>query len=121
MGEMDLKHKVLAIVEEEGASRATYALKLLQSEGSLSIASTGKDPVTGKLVTHQYRVEGPVMMFLTTTAIDIEEDQGHSSLAARAADPRRPAEAAAAQAAHPPASECSAVAEAAVRGESVCR
>jgi hypothetical protein len=74
MGEMDLKHKVLAIVEEEGASRAAYALKLLQSEGVLSIASTGKDPTTGKLVTQQYRVEGPVMMFLTTTAIDIDEE-----------------------------------------------
>jgi DNA primase len=74
MGEMDLKHKVLAIVEEEGASRAAYALKLLQSEGTLSIASTGKDPATGRLVTHQYRVEGPVMMFLTTTAIDIDEE-----------------------------------------------
>jgi DNA primase len=74
MGEMDLKHKVLAIVEEEGASRAAYALKLLQSEGVLSIASTGKDAATGKLVTHQYRVEGPVMMFLTTTAIDIDEE-----------------------------------------------
>jgi DNA primase catalytic core len=74
MGSMDLKHKVLAIAEEEGASRAAYALKLLQSEGVLSIASTGKDPATGKLVTHQYRVEGPVMMFLTTTAIDIDEE-----------------------------------------------
>ena len=74
MGDTDLKHKVLAIVEEEGASRAAYALKLLQSEGALSIASTGKDPATGKLVTHQYRVEGPVMMFLTTTAIDIDEE-----------------------------------------------
>ena len=74
MGEMDLKHKVLAIVEEEGASRAAYALKLLQSEGALSIASTGKDPATGRLVTHQYRVEGPVMMFLTTTAIDLDEE-----------------------------------------------
>ncbi|MGA2601923.1 MAG: toprim domain-containing protein, partial [Bryobacteraceae bacterium] len=74
MGSMDLKHKVLAIAEEEGASRAAYALKLLQSEGVLSIASTGKDPETGKLVTHQYRVEGPVMMFLTTTAIDIDEE-----------------------------------------------
>jgi DNA primase catalytic core len=74
MGELDLKHKVLAIVEEEGASRAAYPLKLLQSEGALSIASTGKDPATGKLVTHQYRVEGPVMMFLTTTAIDIDEE-----------------------------------------------
>lgn len=74
MGETDLRHKVLAIVEEEGATRAAYALKLLQSEGALTIASTGKDPSTGKLVTHQYRVEGPVMIFLTTTAIHLDEE-----------------------------------------------
>jgi DNA primase len=74
MGETDLKNKVLAIVEEEGASRAAYALKLLQSEGALSIASTGKDATTGRLVTHHYRVEGPVMLFLTTTAIDLDEE-----------------------------------------------
>ena len=43
MGETNLKHKVLAICEEEGASRAAYALKLLQSDGELTIASTGKD------------------------------------------------------------------------------
>ncbi len=74
IGEKDLAHKVLAIVEEQGASRASYSLKLLQSEGELSIASTGKDPATGRLVTHEYRVEGPVMIFLTTTAIDIDEE-----------------------------------------------
>jgi DNA primase catalytic core len=74
MGETDLKNKVLAIVEEEGASRAAYALKLLQSEGVLTIASTGKDATTGRLITHQYRVEGPVMLFLTTTAIDLDEE-----------------------------------------------
>ena len=74
MGETDLKHKVLAIVEEEGAERASYALKLLQSEGELTIASTGKDPATGKLVTQEYRVEGPVMIFLTTTAIELDEE-----------------------------------------------
>ena len=74
MGETDLAHKILAIVEEEGAERASYALKLLQSEHELSIASTGKDPTTGRLVTHEYRVEGPVMIFLTTTAIDLDEE-----------------------------------------------
>ncbi len=74
MGEADLKHKVLAIVEEEGAERASYALKLLQSEGELTIASTGKDPHTGKLVTHEYRVEGPVAILLTTTAVEIDEE-----------------------------------------------
>jgi len=74
LGEKDLKHKILAIVEEEGAEKASYALKLLQSEGELSIASTGKDPSTGKLVTHEYKVEGPVMIFITTTSIDIDEE-----------------------------------------------
>lgn len=69
-----LKHKVLAISEEEGAEQASYALKLLQSEGQLTIASTGKDPATGKLVTEEYHVEGPVMIFLTTTAIEIDEE-----------------------------------------------
>jgi len=74
MGETDLKQKILAIVEEEGAERASYALKLLQSEGELSIASTGKDPTSGRMLTHEYRVEGPVMIFLTTTAITIDEE-----------------------------------------------
>jgi DNA primase len=74
MGAMDLKHKILALAEEAGAARASYALKLLQSEGVLSIASTGKDPETGKLVTQEYRVEGPVMIFSTSTAIDHDEE-----------------------------------------------
>lgn len=74
IGEGDLKHKILAIAEEEGVRQAAYALKLLQSQGELTIASTGKDPATGKLVTSEYRVEGPVMLCLTTTAIDIDEE-----------------------------------------------
>ena len=74
MGETNLKHRILAIAEEEGASSASYALKLLQSDGEVTIASTGKDAATGNLVTQEYRVEGPVMLFLTTTAIDIDEE-----------------------------------------------
>ena len=74
LGDADLQHKVLAIVEEEGAERASYALKLLQSEGELTIASTGKDPQSGRMVTQEYHVEGPVMIMLTTTAIDLDEE-----------------------------------------------
>jgi DNA primase catalytic core len=74
LGDADLRHKILAIVEEEGAEKASYALKLLQSEGELTIASTGKDPHTGRMVTQEYHVEGPVMIFLTTTAVDIDEE-----------------------------------------------
>jgi len=40
MGESDLSHRVLAVSEEEGAERASYGLKLLQSDGELSIASS---------------------------------------------------------------------------------
>jgi len=74
LGESNLKHRILAIVEEEGAEKASYALKLLQSEGELTIASTGKDPNTGRMETQEYHVEGPVMIFLTTTSIDIDEE-----------------------------------------------
>jgi DNA primase len=74
MGESDLQHKVLAVAEEEGAERAAYALKLLQSEGELRIASTGKDGQTGRLVTHTYTVRGPVAIMLTTTTIDVDEE-----------------------------------------------
>lgn len=74
LGETDLQHKILAIAEEEGVRQAAYALKLLQSDGELTIASTGKDETTGNLVTKQYRVKGPVMLMLTTTAIDVDEE-----------------------------------------------
>jgi len=74
MGSMELSHKILSIAEEEGVAQASYAVKLLQSEGQLTIASTGKDPGTGRMETQEYHVEGPVMIFLTTTAIDIDEE-----------------------------------------------
>jgi DNA primase catalytic core len=74
LGESNLKHKILAIVEEEGAEKASYALKLLQSEGELTIASTGKDPHSGRMETQEYHVQGPVMIILTTTSIDIDEE-----------------------------------------------
>ena len=74
LGETYLKNKILAIAEEEGAHNASYALKLLQSEGEVKIASTGKDETTGDLVTKEYRVEGPTQLFMTTTAIDVDEE-----------------------------------------------
>jgi hypothetical protein len=43
-----LKHKILCVAEEQGAEEASYALKLLQSEGTLRIASVGRDSQTGR-------------------------------------------------------------------------
>lgn len=69
-----LAHKVLAIAEEEGAGTAAYALKLLHSEGSLSIASTAKDTKSGRLATHTYAVAGPVALLMTTTSLEVDEE-----------------------------------------------
>ncbi|ULH27676.1 CHC2 zinc finger domain-containing protein [Leptospira weilii] len=74
MSSKNLKNKVLAISEEEGAERAKYALKILQSEKKISIASAMKDPATGRTVTEEYSVEGPVVIFLTTTNLEIDEE-----------------------------------------------
>jgi DNA primase len=74
LGETNVQHKILAIAEEEGVRQAAYALKLLQSDGELTIASTAKDEATGDLRTRQYTVKGPVMLMLTTTAIDVDEE-----------------------------------------------
>ncbi|QJW92558.1 DNA primase [Frigoriglobus tundricola] len=74
IGDGGLRHKILAIVEEEGAAKASYALKLLQSEGELRIASTGKEGNTGRLTTQEYHVAGPTMLFLTTTGITTDEE-----------------------------------------------
>jgi DNA primase len=80
MGEADLAHKLLALVEEQGGERAAYALKLLQSEGELSIASTGKETASGRLTTRTYRVAGPVALFMTTTAADVDEELANRCL-----------------------------------------
>lgn len=107
LGETELAHKILSIAEAEGAARAAYPLKLLQSDGELSIASTGKDPTTGGLVTRTYRSRGPVALFLTTTApaladelanrcivLGVDEDHaqdpGDPRRPTRRTDPRRP-------------------------------
>ena len=68
MGQKNMRHKILAISEEEGVAQAAYALKLLQSDGQLTIAAVGKRNHGGRQTTETYTVEGPVMMFLTTTA-----------------------------------------------------
>ena len=74
MQSKDLKHKILALAEDEGAQRARYIIKMLQTEGKASIASTIKDPETGKLIAEEYRIEGPLSVFSTSTALFIDEE-----------------------------------------------
>lgn len=70
--EDSLVHKLLAIEEEYGARDASYSIRNIQSSKYLSIAATGKDPVTGKLKTEEYRVKGPVALMITTTEVELD-------------------------------------------------
>lgn len=68
-----IQHKVLAISEDEGVREAAYALKLLQSEGCLRHAAVAKGEA-GQMTTQQRTVEGPTQIFLTTTAVNLDEE-----------------------------------------------
>jgi len=67
-----LKHKILAIEELDGTSGAVYSIRSIQSSKKITIAYTGKDPATGELKTQDNTVEGPLMVFITTTQVDID-------------------------------------------------
>jgi hypothetical protein len=74
LGHDQLRHQILAIAEEEGAEAASYSLKLLQSDGSLVFASPIKQP-DGSIKTEEIRIDGPVMLFLTTTKSEITDSE----------------------------------------------
>jgi DNA primase catalytic core len=73
--EGNLRYAVLAIAEEKGAEDAIYSIRTLQSDQYLTIAVTITDPKTGHKRTEEYKVEGPVVIIITTTnpeALDFE-------------------------------------------------
>lgn len=71
MGEQDLKHKLLAIVEEEGAWRAAYALKLLPERGRAHHRFDGQGP--------GHRPPGHASVSRRTPCHDLSHDHGHRS------------------------------------------
>ena len=72
--ETSLMHKVLALEEAEGLGEAAYSLRALQSSKKITVATTIKDPITGKLKTDSYSVQGPVAVMLTTTQAALDEE-----------------------------------------------
>ena len=63
----DLKGLLLILEERAGGESADYSIRTLQSRQKLRLASPIKDPVTGKMTTQCYEVEGPVAYLETTT------------------------------------------------------
>ncbi len=65
--ELSLAHKVLALAEDQGAVDADYAIRNLITSDELTIESTVKDAVTGKLSTMTNVVKCKTSVFKTTT------------------------------------------------------
>ncbi len=80
LDDVDLRHKILAIAEEAGCEKADYAIKLLISDGKLSIASTMKDAKTGNLIARQKEKPGPTMYMSSTTAHEVNEEKANRLL-----------------------------------------
>lgn len=70
-----LKHKVLAIEEEEGMQEAMYSIKTLITSQKLSVAATRTDAKTGKLSVDEYTVYGPVVVMVSTTSPNSLNDE----------------------------------------------
>jgi DNA primase len=70
-----LKNKVLAIEEEDGMREAMYSIKTLISSQKLSIAATRTDAKTGKFSVDEYTVNGPVVVMVSTTNPDAQDDE----------------------------------------------
>lgn len=66
-GEESLRHKCLALAEVAGAGEARYALRNLISEKRLTIETTVRNSLTGRLETQLNIVRGPTAVFETTT------------------------------------------------------
>ena len=67
-----LMHKILAVEELDGLSGAIYSIRTIQSSKRLTVAYVGKDPATGEMKSEEKIVEGPLMIFITTTQVDID-------------------------------------------------
>jgi len=67
-----LKHRILAIEELDGMNGAIYSIRTIQSSKKITVAYTGKDPMTGEMKTGENTVEGPLMIFITTTQVEID-------------------------------------------------
>ncbi len=70
----DLSNKALVIYERPGAEESDYPLRSLQSEKKLVISSSVKDLETGRWITEDHEILGPIALIETTTQMQIHPE-----------------------------------------------
>lgn len=81
----DLQNRILAVEEQEGTGTATYSLKILQSAGRLTLATTTRVKA-GKTTTEHHTVEGPVALMTTSTSTKLDAELLRPLLESASAD-----------------------------------
>ena len=76
LGNENLKHKILSISEQEGVRDSSYQLKLLQSEGHLSLVATGKESV-GAWPVNRRVVGNDTPIIAGTVCLDTGSSEGN--------------------------------------------
>jgi len=71
MKRTELKNKILVIDEKAGSAESDYSLRNLMSRGKLSLAVVSRDYETGESKTISVEMEGPVAVFESTTASEM--------------------------------------------------
>ena len=69
-----MKNKCLVLSEDSTIQAAMEALKLIISQGYLSIASTRTNPKTGDLEAKEYFTEGPINVLITSNLLEMADD-----------------------------------------------
>jgi len=77
MGKGKLANKLLIIDERVGGEDADYSIRSLQTRKKLTLATPMKDPVTGKMATMTFTVEGPVAFMESTTSPTINAENAN--------------------------------------------
>jgi len=67
-----LDGKILFLEEQDGGAGAEYSLRLLQSEGQLTVESTVKDDSTGKFTVQTNNVSGRCVTISCTTVVELD-------------------------------------------------
>jgi DNA primase len=84
----DLRHTIMAIEEDVGAERAAHIIKMLKTEGRAKLISTIKDPQSGMMNATDFEILGPIVFFLTSTALTIDEEVWNRDLVLSADESR---------------------------------
>lgn len=73
-GEDALMHSILFVREAPGSEESEHSLRTFMTEKDLTLLTVEKDEATGRHVTREVKVKGPICFYTTTTAVEVNAE-----------------------------------------------